>query len=166
MWQNGGNPAIFLWRFMRKLIPHFLSLKGSINRRKYWVSHLFLVLCYVCLVFGISHIPETVDVKYSDALTVLVMLGILLPIYSSLCLHCKRLEDIQQSGRSYLKFPEFLKPFAVRRSDFGCFGCLLFKFYLMFCFLMVFIFPFYIAYVCAFRAGQKQTAKGSTPPNL
>ncbi len=139
---------------MRKLIHHFLSPKNSINRWEYWTSHLFLVLCYVCLVFGIRLISESVDVKYSDALFVLVVLGTLLLIYSSLCLHCKRLEDIQQAGRSYLKFREFLKPITFR-PDLGCLWFVLRSFYFMFCLVILFSFPYYIIYVCAFRAGQK-----------
>ena len=136
---------------MRKLIHHFLSPKDSINRWKYWASHLFLFLCCVCLVFGMPHISETADVKYADALTAL---GMLLLIYSSLCLHCKRLEDIQQAGRSYLKFREFLKPITFR-PDLGCLWFVLRSFYFMFCVVILFSFPYYIIYVCAFRAGQK-----------
>ena len=139
---------------MRKIIHHFFSARSSINRRKYWASHVFLVLCVVGIVLGMIHAESRLGEQYSRRYVVAFAIVSLL-FYSSLCLHAKRLEDIKQGGRKYSKFTDILKPMP----NMGIFGCLFVQLYLFLCLILILVFPFYIVYVCAFRSGKKARYK-------
>lgn len=112
---------------MRKIIHHFFSAKGSINRRKYWASHVLLVFCIVGMVLGMIHAESRLGERYTGRYVVAFAIVSLL-FYSSLCLHAKRLENIKQAGRQYSKFTDILKPMP----NMGIFGCLFVKLYLLF----------------------------------
>lgn len=115
---------------MKQVFRLFFWYKGQISRKTYWISNLVLCGIYLTTTWFYTSNNFQWSIQWTKDITFYIT-DILL-LYSSVCLHIKRLHDIN------FKFSEWIYPLSFRKIRRACY-----------------FLPFYILFVCIFIEGKK-----------